>query len=710
MRAWIGPVRAGADLLAGPGALPYTDTPGSPMRAIDAIATLEASAGPEDGGAVYVEEVAATYLWEAGSTATINHTTVLGHTSGAAGRWTLLGGSVSLSALPNQADNGPRVQSFCTAGALVELAAGDVFAWATPLRFANNLPILLLGALSGGAIHSTIVVADQPDPNFASVFNADAEQADDRLSGTLASDVTLGATTIHVTGMARAPAVGAWLSVRHATSEEVYQVIAVAAAGPTAWTVTVFLGGDGKCVGLPFVAGDEVAEWKSRPTLLTLDGRGMSILGDGNQAMELSHTERTTVTNWTITPTNTGVGFDIGGDANVASRLALTIATSGPTDKTGLYMQSQRGTVFRECTVSGGAEGIETLDCLQCEVVECWVTGSAEGIVAGSLPLGAQSSLGNFGCATRGGGAIGCATGHNVFGSADYSISEWSAYGCSQYGIILQNVVNTPTTQSTTITSCTTNNCAGDATPGFGVGVYVGLGVLGTTIRDHTANDCRWAAILAVGDVDVDGLYATSSSGYASGAAVILTSARATITHAAISLPGADAGVQCSGTLATVLDSTVLGAAVGYYVTAGTLHVSGCTATGAVGLAVQLGTAHIGPGCAFDACATPVLLAPGATATMDQTGGVASFAGAASTSTMTFAQHYATRIEIGNGSPINAGTQTIQPLASFIGQSFVVRNYNTAGSTTIVFGVTIPPLTTYLLQCSAAGTWERVVL
>jgi hypothetical protein len=33
---------------------------------------------------------------------------------------------------------------------------------------------------------------------------------------------------------------------------------------------------------------------------------------------------------------------------------------------------------------------------------------------------------------------------------------------------------------------------------------------------------------------------------------------------------------------------------------------------------------------------------------------------------------------------------------------------NTAGSTTVVFGVTIPAVTTYRTRCNAAGVWEHV--
>lgn len=143
------------------------------------------------------------------------------------------------------------------------------------------------------------------------------------------------------------------------------------------------------------------------------------------------------------------------------------------------------------------------------------------------------------------------------------------------------------------------------------------------------------------------------------------------------------------------------------------LYIDNVKVTGCYyGLKIEAGftaTVHIGPGCEFDSNTAPIVATSG-TITMVQTGGAVAIPGAAATSTLTFAQHYCTAIEIGGTTPIAAGAQVVNAIHAFPGQSFIVKNSNTAASTTTVFGVVVPVGATYLIRCNSAGVWEHVTL
>jgi len=174
----------------------------------------------------------------------------------------------------------------------------------------------------------------------------------------------------------------------------------------------------------------------------------------------------------------------------------------------------------------------------------------------------------------------------------------------------------------------------------------------------------------------------------------------------------ASALIQAAGTV-TMDDVTATGMNAVIQISAGVLYLSNVRSTGGAGTTYGIydtgGTIHIGPGCSFTGFTHPINFG-GGVFTMAQTGGVASFPGGTTTTTMTFAQHYALSIEIGSTTPIAAGAQTINPLGSFIGQEFTVVNNNTAASTTTVFGIVVPVAARYLIRCNAAGVWEHDVV
>ena len=200
----------------------------------------------------------------------------------------------------------------------------------------------------------------------------------------------------------------------------------------------------------------------------------------------------------------------------------------------------------------------------------------------------------------------------------------------------------------------------------------------------------------------------TATTGYGISVA---TSGRVEVDGAEITMSGEYGVYGASGGGKNIWRNVqCLGAGFGFVLPSGTHYLESCTVSGPTyGVYVDGGTVSIGPNCSFDGAANPVTIASG-TCTMCQTGGVASFAGGVGTTKMTFAQHYALSIEIGSTTPISAGAQTINPLASFIGQEFTVVNNNTGASTTTVFGIIVPVAARYLIRCNAAGVWEHDVV
>jgi hypothetical protein len=591
----------------------------------------------------------------------------------------------------------------------VKLADGQTFTWATPATIPSFSTVF--GSVDG-TLNSTI--ASTYSTQLHQVWNADAPTAIN--SGTLHATPAQGALTVQVDTTVK-PTVGNWLQIAHGVSAQIFKILTV--TGSTSpYTVTICgssNAGTGEPMIFPFVSGDPVEEYASRPTNITVDGQGMTVSAPTSGGVQFARALRCAVKNLVYTSTVgsdnnglPGLAFDLGGEHNLLKRCyTSTPGTLG----TGWYFQSEIMGRAVDVEATGGFTGGSILDCWSSSVTDCWSFETTLGLIVGSLAgPGPTASLGSLDCQVFGGGSVGCTDGLQIFGSVRTVVTAYAALQCTT-GIVVESTsahANTVATTDTLMVGPRATLC--------GTGISVGTGCLRTRIVGATIISPTTTGLSAVGDVDVDGLTIT---GAPATAGAVFTCSLARLLNVEASTTSAANTLQFSGTRAFLTGARVANSNAGgnaIAITAGTLYLRDVTASGPfVGLSVNAGTVYILPGCDFSGSSNPIYNG-GGTVIFQQVGGVASIAGGATTTELTFAQHYCTSIEVGNGSAISSGTQTVNAHGAhfggsqgvYPGQEFTVKNYNTTGSTTVVFGVTIPASTTYRIRCNAAG-WEHVV-
>ena len=536
----------------------------------------------------------------------------------------------------------------------------------------------------------------------------------------------LYASTIAVTGFATEPAVGHAIVLQHGStsSRMAYDVLAITGSGGS-YVITT----DRPNVWL-WSNGDTATEISAYPADVEINGHGMRLSGDEVQLIETAYTKRFKLADIVCSASYASVvGSPIGLDFGTRESLVSDVDCTHNDNSAALYLQSNERTIVQRLLSNAGGAAINFQDCYQCGADDCWSYNSTVGNDFNMLAINPGTSFGNYDCWFRGGGVV------NSVGLSSYNIS-YSVRGLVE-GVYIEggnNGVSTANDTDTVIRSLTATQINGAAVNvgatstrvtaeriivnGAEYGIQVASGAVGTRLLGAYISGCSGNGILANADLAVTNLEGlmgvTDGNLFISCNAGTLTIEEANIAGqahngTAIEILGTAVGKfsNVRVALTTATNQTA------FYCSAGSIYLEYCSATGpASSVGIQCSHAgsvvNIGPGCSFDGTGTPIAIASSGVVTMVQTGGVAQIAGAAGTTKMTFAQHYCNSIEIGLAAPIATGTQTLNALAAFIGQQFVVKNYNTTGSITNVFGLVIPPTSEVILRCNAAGTWEVV--
>ena len=513
----------------------------------------------------------------------------------------------------------------------------------------------------GTTIHTT-----QTNP-FTGVFQTYASYSS--ISGAYNSDPGVGAVSVSV-NLTGAPSAGQILFSEQGNTFQFNEIKTVTPGGGGNYTLVLT-----KPVLFPFdhtIATLTIAN--ALPHDITLDANGGLISGPGDRGWESTSSIRMRVNNLRIDTslgslTDTGASFDGGGYGS--QYRGLWVDGSGGTIQWAIAVETQ---VYAKIFGSVGANcgsGINILD--------SFASGASDSDVYGN-------SFAGFRIGSNGGG----------LGNNAAYVRDGSSVGNTNYGAIVESgSVNT--------------RFEGLYFQGNNQSLVVQAGAKGTWATGITTDGGVSWQINAADEITIVGWTGTTS--YAGEFFGALTKISNATLHVAGGLPESMAFEGTSAFVRGLAIDTATASVSLIKVGTGYLTLSDSVLSGgsATGISVSSGASlYIGLGVDMSGMGTPLSLAGGSLATMVQPGPVASVAGAAGTTTLTFAQHYCRTIEVGNGSPISAGAQVIDPLASFIGQEFIVKNYNTTGSTTTVFGVVIPPLNTYRLRCNAAGTWEQV--
>lgn len=533
-------------------------------------------------------------------------------------------------------------------------------------------------------------------------------------TGTLAATPTapiIGQHSISVTGFL--PVVGTPIVILHGTSCQMLVPTAVTGSGPNYMVTT------DEPLAFPFVSGDTVSEYSSLTSDVQIDGRGATITGTGAQSIMLMRSRRIRLSRFRFLPTGGAptigaFGVDLAStDCHFAECVAdfTGIAAAG---QNAFYFQSAARSTIKRCNAIAGVVGFALIDCSQSGIESSWArdvlaSGNGVGFSITSLYTGV-ASFGCFDTWVSGGGAINCDIGMSITGAVSTSISNWSAESCSTYGIRIAQGSHSEPTDLVHCTNVSARNCP--------KGVFVNTGCTDVVFYGLDVSGSASIGVQSYSDITIYGLSAKAVTG-----AVISAQSGTTFRVIGGNVETTTAAAQAMVSVATVCDLTDVNVAqtgqagaIAYYCAAGVMNLTRCrmngsTATNSYGARINSGaTLNIGPGCDLSVADFPLNIISGGTVTMVQTGGVAAFTGTAGTSTMSFVQHYCTSIEIGTTSPIATGSRTINALASFIGQEFTVKNSNTAASVTTVFGLIIPPASTWRIRCNSAGTWEHVTL
>lgn len=603
------------------------------------------------------------------------------------------GGGYLYSAIPGADDSANVAFLFAKFGE-VDLANNQTFAWNSVLSVPSKS---VFRAFARDRIVSTVIPARTFPGAYAFEDNVGAEIQ----TGTIVSTPARLSRSVTVALTSRPTEDNGILLGDTDVSAAAYTIQAVASAGAGHWTLTldrpILLTLTGVAVEVPPIPHDVTFDFGG--ALIQGGGDLIVWIGNGGGARPTFRNARY-IYDAAVGSTLASAfgGIDVGcRDGRIE---LLTLDMTGSTGVTGFYSQTNENTTFEKVVVkNAGVAGLAHYDGNNCGFRACTIvndtTCPGTGFVIGAFDVG---SPGPKHCWANSCEVVAGAVGFAVNGGKGTLVDTFSCDG-SAIGVVVQGNASDSQLSKLDLANC-------------GVTVYVAAGCKGTNIDGASTENFQTYAFQVYDDLNLTDWTFTTNTGarglYILGGNVNVRGAKCTGS-------GMGQWIQFQGTR-LVIDSTSSwlpsdGATsdLGIYMVSGTAYVD-CKVLCGRGAYISSGCRiDFGPGADFEGCTNPVTVAGGGSVTMVQTGGVTSIAGAAGTSTMGFRQHKAFRVEIGNSSSISSGTQTVNALAPFQGQTFTVRNYNTGG-TTIFAGVTIPPMTTYQIQCNAAGVWEHVSL
>ena len=333
--------------------------------------------------------------------------------------------------------------------------------------------------------------------------------------------------------------------------------------------------------------------------------------------------------------------------ANALAGTAIDITSAGTGTHTitlqnvaqnAFYFQSNERSVFSRVVAKRAPVGIGIYDCFQTGASDSWAYDCPNyGFVLGTL-WDTTTSLGNFECWVKGGGAISCGTGLYIAGGARISVTDFTAKKCTTYGVYVDVGAHSEATDSVTLVDVKVPSC--------GKGVYINTGVTGAVVQGLDVSGCTTYGLQANADVFAVNVVARASSMDA--VVYVQGSGRTRLISGLIENSKAGGYGVISTTTCDVRDynckMTGGGAAIGYYAAGGTMFLEGCAGTGStsgsIGLKVVSGaTGIIGANCDLSAYEFPVSVDAGGTLYMVPQHGLSEITITGANVTATWAQY-----------------------------------------------------------------------
>lgn len=478
----------------------------------------------------------------------------------------------------------------------------------------------------------------------------------------------------------------------------------------------------------PFIAADTVTEYASLPHNVIIDGEGMTFAGTGLQAIEYFGMLQGRIRDCHYVSSASNLSGSAFGVDCASRECTIEDCTSEcPNGSAGGYLQSNERTVISRFRSDNGGAAFNLFDCYQCGIEDSWSYNSTTGndFLIGQINPGSgrPASFGCTSCWISGGGVVNSGgNGYYVAHSTSSVIKNVLVQGAAINGVTIDGGCVDTSLMSVTVSGATGKGVAvltgafrtrlhDISATGCDVGLYVQAGTDDTFCRNLYITGCVTQAVSALDELTIvgmsGGLGATDGVNY-----IIANAGNFTMADSDLSSVRANGTMLQNAGATAKLDNIVLTLTVGanqtgFYLTAGTTYLTNCKVTGpgsSFGCYIQgAGTVvHIGPGCDFDGSGTPLTLAGGTTltnVTMDQTGGVALVA---ATRSLTFAEHYTTRIELAAGA-LGDATVTTYPIP---GMTWLASNpsaHNLTMQTTVAGTVVILAGKSQWVQVNSSG-------
>ncbi len=424
----------------------YSTGGGTPRLEIHDIvdrAAVSAITGQVNGCLARCREVAADYLYDSASSATVDGWTVL--TASGGGRWLLQGDTISLAPLGGTADDWPRL--FGTGGAAAAMAYKGWIVLRPGTWYCKSAHSVPNGLQLKGSPGVTIISTMTFTGTQRAVFHR--QPVISAPNTTLAANNTPGATTLSTVATV---AVGTTIRVQILTGLRVryFSVLAVSGSGP--YTLTL----DRPCLD-QFSTGDLVDAADQTKDIKILGG-GMKITGTGDRAFELWGALRCHVEDVHVVPdsgsfTDVIASFDLGNRLSFWNRCS---ADGGGISTDGFAIEGGEHSAIIDCYVrrlktdtAGAAYHVSNAN--GCSIVRCHATDCNFGAFIGTQ----GDNLGGLDNSVIGGSYYGNIRGVSVGHGKRTHIIGVSSCNNSLYGI---EVTQSQIALDTLISNCFASN------------------------------------------------------------------------------------------------------------------------------------------------------------------------------------------------------------------------------------------------------------
>jgi len=287
-----------------------------------------------------------------------------------------------------------------------------------------------------------------------SVFRAQATASGK--TGTLNALAVRGAYTLQYNAVAGgAPVVGEVFAVSTGLSEQIFRIDAVAGGGP--YTLTL-----DRPITAAFANGSPVTMLSARPSII-IEGNGMRVTGTGDRVVEITTGYQCHVSGVHYDTLGGAMGdicfaYDIGGQECVFEDCSAD-GNGAVGTLYGFAIEAGEKCVVRHCTATRlPLIGVVLIDCIDCGIVECAVTGDVGDMGGGAFGVGTAggAALGCFNCYLEGNQSQGGVFGFVITLSDDCQITDCSFDYAANAGILF----NAATSKGTYFENISTRYCA----------------------------------------------------------------------------------------------------------------------------------------------------------------------------------------------------------------------------------------------------------